>query len=130
VLKDPNIFSTNDFTGRISGLVKDDSRFDSIRIEKITPERVQLPDYALYLELKKRYAEVEKLRLDAEIEKVNAEKERDLLAVKKEIDIIQNLDRYGEMFQNYPVLLEFLYMRNLKPEELIKLAEVNLQGRK
>jgi hypothetical protein len=125
ILKDPAIFREADFTAKISSIIKDDPQFDPIKIKSIAPSRVNLPDYDLYMQLKQKTMEVEKLRLEAETEKINAEKERDLLAIKKEIDIIQNLDRYGETFKNYPILLEFLYLRNLKPEEFIKLSEVN-----
>jgi hypothetical protein len=125
VLKEPKIFSESDFLERINTILKDAPGFDSISITTITPGQMNAPDYGEYLDLRKKYFEIERLKLDAEEAKINAEKERDLLAIKKEIDIIQNLDRYGEMFKNYPILLEFLYLRNLKPEEFLKLSEVN-----
>jgi hypothetical protein len=125
VVKDPQIFHTEGYLGKIGSIIKDDASFDSITIVKISPEYVNLPDYDLYLHLKQKYMEIEKLKLEAQIAKLNAEKDRDLLAIKKEIDIIQNLDKYGETFKNYPILLEFLYLRNLSPEEFLKLSEVN-----
>jgi hypothetical protein len=125
VVKDPQIFYSEGYVERISAAIKDEAAFDSINLIKISPSYVNIPDYDLYLHLKQKYMEVEKFKLEAEVAKINAEKERDLLAIRKEIDIISNLDRYGEIFKNYPILIEFLYLRNLKPEEFLKLAEVN-----
>ncbi len=130
VVTEPRILRTEGYVEKIGSMIKDEPAFDSILIEKISPEYVSVPDYDLYLHLKQKYMEIEKLKMEAEIAKINLEKERDLIAIRKEIDIIQNLDKYGEIFKNYPILIEFLYLRNLKPEEFLKLSEVNFSKSK
>jgi hypothetical protein len=129
VLKDPQIFYTQGYVEKFQSIFKDDALFDSVEVKNITPKYINVPDYELYTQLKQKYLQIEKLKLEADIEKLNLEKDRDLLAIRKEIDIIQNLEKYGETFKNYPILIEFLYLRSLKPDEFLKLSEVNFAGK-
>jgi hypothetical protein len=81
------------------------SEFSGIRIHQITPVELRLPDPELY-----------QLAKDTYFGLAAARQTRDLAAIDEEKSNLKVLREYGELLTEYPVLLEFLYLKELKGE--------------
>jgi hypothetical protein len=79
--------------------------FSGIRIHQITPVEVKMPDLELY-----------QLAKDTYFNLTAARQARDLVAIDQEKSNLKVLREYAELLTEYPVLLRFLYLKELKGE--------------
>jgi hypothetical protein len=84
-----------------------DAEFSSLEIKSIDPLEITLPDLELYNEAKRHYFEMSSIR-----------REKDILAIQEEKTNLNALREYGVLLNEYPILLKFLYLLNLKGEGL------------
>lgn len=86
-------------------------RFDALRILSVSVTRLDLPDLDLYEETKSRYTEV----LDARTEALKAAA-LDQANVQAELDAgLERLERYGEILERYPILLDYFTLSQDNP---------------
>ena len=128
ILANPSLLFDKDFNQKIQAQLEDNPEFSPVKIEKLIPEKIQMPDYQLYLKAKENYLKIQDLKLQAQIKELSAKHDRNMLAMEKEMDIIKNIDKYGELLTKYPVLIQFLYMRNIKDEDFLKLSQFRISN--
>jgi hypothetical protein len=108
--------ATGGFAALQNGLRKELQRsFPEVRFTAITPDTIQLPDIALYRKAKQQYLSIvdaeQQARLQAAVTKTNL----DQLASQR----IDMLRRFGELFNQYPVLLKYLDLNPAKRRNII-----------
>ncbi|MBN2532920.1 MAG: hypothetical protein JXB88_08515 [Spirochaetales bacterium] len=115
VLAEPDIFmkyKRSELLKQIQTIIGDQNDFHGITLLAIDPKNVNIPDYDAYKALKEKYFNYLTLKSGAHNEMIQAEKQLYLEAVQKEIEIIRNIDKYGELLTKYPSILEFLQKTN------------------
>jgi hypothetical protein len=115
VLDEPDIFmkyNREEYLKHIKGIISDEKNFFGITLIAVDPKNVNIPDYDAYKTLKERYFEDLAYKTEIRREMMEAEKQLYLEAIEKEIEIIRNIDRYGEVITKYPEILEFLKETN------------------
>ncbi|MBN1412765.1 MAG: hypothetical protein JW969_18095 [Spirochaetales bacterium] len=122
LIENPTILYDKNYLREVREKLVDDPEFNAIDLIQIEPKTIKLPDAELYNLAKKAYLERKEQELKDSMELLAERKKRDLLAIKKEMEIIQNIDKYAELLEKYPVLIDFLYLRNLSSEDYIKLS--------
>lgn len=89
--------------------------FPEVRFTAVTPETIEMPDLALYAKARQQYLSIasaeEQVRRQAAVTKTNL----DALAAQK----IELLRKYGELFNQYPVLLKYLDLAPAKRQNII-----------
>ncbi|HUX21608.1 MAG TPA: hypothetical protein VMW69_10255 [Spirochaetia bacterium] len=89
--------------------------YPEVRFTSVTPETLQLPDVALYLKAKQQYLAIvdaeQQGRQQAAVTKTNL----DQLASQR----IDMLRRFGELFNQYPVLLKYFDLDPAKRQNII-----------
>lgn len=124
VLAQPDLLFQADYLTTVRSILTDSDEFSSILIEQIIPKKVKVPDYDLYKLAKENYFILQEAHLKLKLEKLEMEKERNAQALNKEMDIIRKIDQYGEILANYPVIMDFLYLRNEKEKDFLKLDKI------
>lgn len=89
--------------------------YPQVRFTSVTPETVQLPDISLYLKAKQQYLAVADAELQVRQQAAVTKTNLDQLASQR----IDMLRRFGELFNQYPVLLKFLDLDPAKRQDLI-----------
>lgn len=115
VLNEPDIFMKYkrlEYLKQIQTIIGDEKDFYGITLISVDPKNVNIPDYDAYKALKEKYFEHLTLKTGILNEMLQAEKQLYLEAVQKEIEIIRNIDKYGEILTKYPSILEFLQKTN------------------
>jgi hypothetical protein len=84
-----------------------DPEFASLKIERIVPMELILPDQDLYNEAKRQYLSLAKAR-----------ETKDIVSIQQEKSNLKVLKEYAELLTQYPVLLKYLYLQNLKGKNL------------
>ena len=87
--------------------IAQNAEFAGVDIQRIDPVRVKLPDPDLYDLAKETYIRVSEAR-----------EARDLLAIEEEKTNLKVLREYAELMTEYPVLIRFLYLKELGGEGL------------
>lgn len=98
------------------GLLADlGKKFSDVHFTSLSPETVQLPDLALYQKAKEQYFAImdaeQKTLTQAAVTKTNL----DQLATQR----IDMLRRFGELFNQYPILLKYLELDPSKRQNVI-----------
>ncbi len=96
--------------GYFDGLAERLSRdpvFAGIEIIRITPKELSLPDADLYQEAKRQYFSLAKAR-----------EAKDVILIEQEKSNLKVLKEYAELLTEYPILLKYLYLQNLKGNSL------------
>lgn len=92
-----------------------EKHFPEVRFTSVAPRTVEMPDLTLYEKAREQYLAImgaeEKARQTAAVTKTNL----DALAAQK----IELLRKYGELFNQYPVLLKFLDLAPAKRQNVI-----------
>ncbi len=104
------------FAGLQGALLKHLAKtFPLVKFISVTPETIQLPDVALYQKAKQQYLGVvdaeQQARRQAAVNKTNL----DQLASQR----IDMLKRFGELFNQYPVLLKYFDLDPAKRQNII-----------
>jgi hypothetical protein len=107
VTEEPDSFFEANFSNNIIKELSGDSDFRFLNIKQITPLQIKLPDLELYQAAKGQYFSLARARQDQDVLAINAEKNN--LKVLKE---------YAEILTEYPILLKYLYLKELKGEGL------------
>ena len=127
VIKDPEIFLTikkSDYLNKIQAIIGDNRDFSGITLLAVDPKNVNIPDYDAYSAIKKKYFEYLTLKTEVHNEMIKAENKIYLEAIQKEIDIIRNIEKYGEIITTYPSIIEFLHKANKEyAQEILKDSE-------
>ena len=84
-----------------------DPEFSSIEIKRITPIELSFPDPDLYYEAKRQYFSLAK-----------AKEAKYVLFIQQEKSNLKVLKEYAELLTEYPILLKYLYLQNLKGKNL------------
>jgi hypothetical protein len=102
-----------DLPAQISG----SEQFPDIIIEDIYPVEIKIPDPDLYNEAKRIFIALARAREAKDVEAIRAE--------QTNLDI---LAKYGELLTEYPVLIQYLYLKELKGQavDLLDLGELEL----
>jgi hypothetical protein len=87
--------------------ISQESTFAAIKLQHILLKKLKAPDMDLYQETKRRYLELSQAK-----EKI------DLASLSREKNNIATLHKYGELFSKYPILLKYLYLKELDGEKL------------
>jgi hypothetical protein len=89
--------------------------FPDVRFTAVTPDTIQLPDAALYLKAKQQYLSIVDAEQQGRQQAAVARTNLDQLASQR----IDMLRRFGELFNQYPVLLKYLDLDPAKRQDLI-----------
>ena len=81
------------------------TEFSHLEITQIKPINVQIPDMELYSEAKRIYFNIS-----------SAREAKDLLAIEEEETNLKMLREYAKLLTEYPVLIQYLYLKELKGE--------------
>ncbi|MBN2737303.1 MAG: hypothetical protein JXR70_10005 [Spirochaetales bacterium] len=128
-LSDPLLFSGGDYEEKIKEQLSKDNNFVSLEILQVIPSNIKkIPDYDNYLYAKKSFFALKEEEMKTKLQLIQLERQRDEEALKKEIQIIQQIEDYGSLLENYPILIEFLQLRKLSSEEFLKFSEIKNQG--
>lgn len=101
-----SVYESGYFKGLADSLSRD-PEFSSIEIKRITPKELSFPDPDLYYEAKRRYFSLSKAR-----------EAKDVLFIQQEKSNLKVLKEYAELLTEYPILLKYLYLQNLKGKNL------------
>jgi hypothetical protein len=115
IVDEPDIFlkyTTTEYLNHIQAIIGDEKDFYGITLLAVDPKNINIPDYEAYKVLKEQYLEYVNVKSEMRNEMLQAEKQLYLEAVQKEIEIIRNIDKYGEILTKYPTILEFLQKTN------------------
>ena len=98
------------------GMKKDlEERFPEVRFTSVAPRTVEMPDLTLYEKAREQYLAImsaeESARVNAGVARTNL----NALAAQK----IELLRKYGELFNQYPVLLKYLDLAPAKRQNVI-----------
>lgn len=107
---------TKGFGSLQPGLLADlHKSFPDVQFTSVTPETVQIPDLALYQKAQQQYFAImdaeQKTRTEAAVTKTNL----DQLASQR----IDMLKKFGELFNQYPVLLKYFDLDPSKRQNII-----------
>ena len=95
-------------------------RFNGLRIQSVGVTRLDLPDLELYAEAKSRYSD----GLDARAEALKTAA-FDLAPVQSQIEAgLARLERYGEILERYPILLEYFTLSRDNPDTPLDLESL------
>jgi len=98
------------------GLLKDlEDKFSQVRFTSVTPETVELPDIALYRKARQQYLDIVDAEKQARQQSAVTKTNLDQLAAQR----IDMLRKFGELFNQYPVLLKYLDLDPTKRQDII-----------
>lgn len=89
--------------------------FPEVRFISVAPETIDLPDLALYRKAKQQYFAITDAEQQARTQSAVTKTNLDALATQR----IEMLKRFGELFNEYPVLLKYLDLDPAKRQNLI-----------
>jgi hypothetical protein len=100
-------------------------RFTDIEITRITPQgELKIPDPVIYYEARKNYLALLEEQKNIEIEKMRRARDlfqRDDIVFERSLSQLQ---RYGELFNKYPVLLKYLFVTQGEKSLVKELPEI------
>jgi hypothetical protein len=115
IINDPEIFITmtrKEALEKIQVILSDNKDFMGIQLLAVDPKNINIPDYDAYAMIKEKYfAHLEEWS-SMKKEIMDAEKSLYLAAIEKEIDIIRNIEKYGDILTTYPAILDYLHKTN------------------
>jgi hypothetical protein len=103
----------------IAGSVKDaiSVRFAELDVKSVSVSRLDVPDVELYLEAKGQYSRV----IETRTQTLEAAA-RDLAAQESAVNVgLDRLERYGEILERYPVLLDYFSLSQEYPNNPLDL---------
>lgn len=115
ITDNPEIFvklTRKEYITRIQDILGDNKEFDGITILDINPKKINIPDYDAYRAIKAAYLKHLEFQTTLNNEKIMAENKLYLEAIQKEIEIIRNIEKYGEILTKYPAILDYLHKAN------------------
>jgi hypothetical protein len=95
----PNLLYQSRDLERFIGDIELESKYSSLDIKRLAPFKLTLPDWDLYQASKERYLSITKAQQLKDVESINQE--------KRNLKVLRD---YGELLEEYPVLLQFLYL--------------------
>ncbi len=103
-----------DAMSHIKNRLSQEPEYESLDIRSIVPLEIKMPDPDLYHEAKRQYFSIAKAR---EI--------KDVLTINQEKQNLKVLKDYAELLTQYPVLMQYLYLKELKGDAP-KFLDLNL----
>lgn len=98
------------------GLLKDlEGNFSQVSFTSVTPETIKIPDMALYQKARQQYLAIVDAEQQARQQSAVTKTNLDQLATQR----IEMLRKFGELFNQYPVLLKYLDLDPAKRQNVI-----------
>ena len=107
ILKEPDSVFRSGYLAQWEKMLLENESLSAFQKIEITPVNVTVPDMDLYNEAKRIYFAL-----------ANAREEKDLTAIQSEQVNLAALKDYGELLTEYPILIQYLYLKELKGEAL------------
>ncbi|MFP4365134.1 MAG: hypothetical protein ACLFR1_14825 [Spirochaetia bacterium] len=98
------------------------SEFPELSFISIVPDRVELPDFGLYQEVRDRYSAIMNEREELYVENMR----RAISEETQQTTRIEALERYGQILSDYPVLLDYFSMGIEQGVDPLRLEELGL----
>ncbi len=95
-------------------------QYPGLEFLSVSPTRIELPDIQLYLETKQRYMAILDARADA-MQNAAEELATDQTAIDAEL---ARLERYGEILERYPILLDYFSLTRELPNGPLDLVSL------
>ena len=95
-------------------------RYPGLEFLSVSPTRIELPDIELYLETKQRYIAILDARTEA-MQNAAEELATDQTAIDAEL---ARLERYGEILERYPILLDYFSLTRGLPNDPLELESL------
>jgi hypothetical protein len=103
ILADPAAYLEQGGTERLARQIQDTAAMQNLVVEGVIPRTIRVPDPALYAAARDSYLAMARAQQDQEID-----------VIRQQASNLRVLEEYGKLLNQYPVLLQYLYIRELK----------------